>query len=46
MTKSATATPGLVEGQVSTVNIEGSCGLERDLGNGNETDGIEMRLVE
>ena len=24
MTKSATATPGLVEGQVNTVNIDGS----------------------
>ena len=25
MTKSAMATPGFVEGQVKTVNIEGSC---------------------
>ena len=32
MTKSATATPGLTEGQVSTVNIDGSWGPRRKRG--------------
>ena len=43
MTKSATATPGLVEGQVRTVKIEGSWEREKEVEDEGEREGERER---